>query len=80
METKGKDQAFGYGLAGDEKAGWLPENVKGMTKREHFAAQAMIGFIPISLRVGVNSDEIAKKAVELADALIKALNQPNEEG
>jgi hypothetical protein len=41
-KTNPDDQAFGYAVPGDEKAGWLPEGVPGLTKREEFAKAAMI--------------------------------------
>lgn len=54
----------------------------GLTKREYFAAQAMVGLIANSYSNGVsqplseaNNSEIAKMAVYQADALIAELNK-----
>lgn len=49
----------------------------GITLRQHFAAKAMQGCIASSsgLIQWPNKDEIAAKAVEYADALIKKLNE-----
>jgi outer membrane protease len=46
---------------------------KGLTKREYFAAMAMQGYIT---NAGYSIDEDARLAVQAADALIKALNEP----
>lgn len=43
----------------------------GLTKREHFAAMAMQGMV--TNVVGVNYDLVATDAVEMANALLKAL-------
>jgi hypothetical protein len=58
----------------DPKAG-LPGNqlIQGLTKREYFAAMAMQGYIT---NAGYSIDEDARLAVQAADALIKALNEP----
>ena len=61
-----------------------PDNYceSGVTVREYFAAQAMTGFISGMLASGnINDDReqvnsaVARYSVELADALIKALNK-----
>jgi hypothetical protein len=58
--TKGNDPA-------------MPQDfVKGITKREYFAAQAMAGLAATSDQ---RADEMASRAVEYADALIEALNE-----
>lgn len=44
----------------------------GLTKREYFASQAMIGF----LAAGDSINSSGKLAVDAADALIEALNKP----
>lgn len=44
---------------------------KGLTKREYFAAMAMQGILVYK----VPHDQLAEKAVTMADALIKAINE-----
>lgn len=48
-----------------------PNGFKGLTKREHFAALALQGLINATW---CPTQEVAKTAVEQADALINALN------
>jgi hypothetical protein len=50
----------------------------GLTKREHFAAMAMQGQLSnpaILERHGLEAKDVAKTAVDFADALIAALNK-----
>lgn len=46
----------------------------GLTKREYFAAKAMQGIMADPESVGT-FESIAKRSVDIADALIKALNE-----
>ena len=48
--------------------------IKGLTKREYFAALALQGLLTES-QVLDNHDKFAKFAVQAADALIAALNE-----
>ena len=49
---------------------------KGLTKREYFAAMAMQGMMSCGVHNnGYDGREIAKDAVEFADALIKELEK-----
>lgn len=50
----------------------------GLTKREHFAAMAMQGMYSNNGMVDQfgYAETLAKEAVAIADALIKALNEP----
>lgn len=67
--TDGNDNAFP--LDGDEGR----YTAHGLTKREHFAAMAMQGMFTNELLIGPEENvNIAKDAVEAADALIEALN------
>lgn len=45
----------------------------GLTKREHFAALAMQGFMASTVKS--THDEFAKEAVRMADALLRALSK-----
>ena len=49
----------------------------GLTKREHFAAMAMASYAGADYvaNSGIPQSEIAEWAVEMADALINALNK-----
>jgi hypothetical protein len=47
----------------------------GLTKREYFAAMAMQGMQSDNPSMGLRSSFLAKYAVEMADALITALNE-----
>lgn len=68
-----KDAAFPQTIETSEKI----FHTKGLAKREHFAAMAMQGL----LSNNNNStdfpylEKVAKKSVQAADALIKALNE-----
>lgn len=46
-------------------------HTRGLTKREYFAAMAMQGILVYK----VPHDQLAEKAVTMADALIKSLNE-----
>lgn len=55
---------------------------RGLTIRQHFAAMVMQGLCPLNTTglvkkklIGLNDVTIAKKAVQLADALISELNK-----
>lgn len=65
MELNPENQAIGY--------------YEGLTKREHFAAIAMQGLL---VNMGRNEFNdcvvVADEAVNAADALLAALNQPQE--
>lgn len=49
-------------------------NMWGLTKREHFAAMAMQGYVS-ELTDGVSKEALAEWSVGMADALIEALNK-----
>jgi hypothetical protein len=51
---------------------WTVTN--GMTKREHFAVMLMQGLVAHHGYGEMNTQEIAQRAVKLADALIDKLN------
>ena len=79
--TNGNDEAFGHGSDNG--------HCEGLSKREYFAAAAMQGLLANSVRYKYIENEMAKgrlsqqeasmknanKAVYLADALIEALNE-----
>lgn len=48
----------------------------GLTKRELFAAMALQGMQSENPTLGLRPEILAEQAVEMADALIKALNKP----
>lgn len=62
-----------------EGIGDFPTLATGLTKREHFAAMAMQGILPMTHN-GTDeiSQEIAKIAVSCADALLAELEKQNE--
>ena len=47
----------------------------GLTKREYFAGQALMGILANQMNTGPAADVQAAEAVEHADALIAALNK-----
>lgn len=49
--------------------------LSGLTKREEFAARFMAAHLTTEKSLGFSSDEIAKWAIEDADALLKALEE-----
>lgn len=51
------------------------DHQQGLTKREYFASQAMIGLLSNPNLGGNDSDIIAKIAVDQADRLFEALNE-----
>lgn len=51
--------------------------VAGLTKREYFAAMALQGMVASHL--GGTWETLAKVSVIAADALIKELNEPNQD-
>ena len=59
-----------------------PNGLKeGLTKREYFAAMAMQGMCanqPFLNNLNAEPSQVAAACIEIADALINALNQPNE--
>lgn len=81
METNENDLAFPF----KNPNSW-DDGQKGLTKREYFAALAMQGIEasnPFETTEGGNAPfnpkEIAERAVQLADALIQALNSKRGE-
>ena len=64
METKSNEPAFA-----SIHTPWL----KGLTKREYFAAMALQGLLPTNISQSIEED--AKNAVKLADILIEELNK-----
>lgn len=82
MKTEGNEQVYGYGFSfkqknpnfgrGDSQEYFeQSKEVPGLTKREYFAAMAMQGMLNTSWHI----DDVPKKAVQMADTLINALNQ-----
>lgn len=80
--TNGNESAHGYGYCTAD--GRSVQNEPGLTKREYFAAMAMQGIVSNRSvfngeiegnHDGENYDFIAKESVCIADALIKALNE-----
>lgn len=47
----------------------------GLTKREYFAAMALSGMQSDNPSLGVKAEYLARYSVEMADALIEALNK-----
>lgn len=62
--TKGTDPAF------------VVDGESGLTKREYFAAAALTGLLMGGLRITGHSGSIEALAVQCADVLITALNDP----
>lgn len=51
------------------------DSIKVLTKREYFAAQAMMGLLADSNRGFVITKDIPEVAVKIADAIIEELNK-----
>lgn len=51
----------------------------GLTKREHFASQAMRGLMASPQNLEMDINDLARWAIEYADCLIEELNASNEE-
>ena len=66
METKSNEPAFA-----SIHTPWL----KGLTKREYFAAMAMQGIIANKDGLDIKIERIVESAVDTADALIEELNK-----
>lgn len=86
----GNEPATGFSIPGDERLGWQPESVPGLTIRQYFAKDAMraiIGDVEVSRWVqtdfrytGTNFKEVVSiNACEFADALIAELNKKEVE-
>lgn len=60
-----------------DKNGNVGYSSKGLTKREHFAGLAMQGILSGGLQNvwGLDAEDVAVKAVSLADALLKELEK-----
>ena len=56
-----------------DKAAFAADQSDGLTKREYFAAMAMIGIRAAGTRV--DPHEISISAIKMADALIAGLNK-----
>lgn len=57
----------------DPEGRFQPEHHSGLTKREYFTAMALQGSVASGFQC--SNEKHAQAAIELADALIKALNQ-----
>lgn len=76
--------AFPVVVAGDEKAGWLPEVVQeGMDLRDYFAAKAlpiiMENYAVITTVKNIDTDielKLSQRAYKYADAMLKARLNP----
>lgn len=79
----GNDQAFPCGAPVYEVSGGLGGPVEarivtgGLTKRELFAAMAMVGYRANPEHGTSDCSEVARDSIEDADALIAALNKPD---
>lgn len=61
----------------DKKSQWT-YTVNGLTKREYFAGLAMQGYVT-SLGLETSTKDVAKWAVEMADALLEELAKTKTE-
>lgn len=59
----------------DRHIGNITRNVGGLTIRQHFAAMAMQGLCNKPIFTGTTPENLAKEAVQYADALITELNK-----
>jgi hypothetical protein len=79
MKTQANDPAFSRPAFHHEHTGTLHDAQDGLTKREYFAAmamQAIVSNLNSHRLFGVdNMFDIAKGAVNMADALIEELNK-----
>lgn len=74
--TDGDDRATGGPVYSyDDHEMQIVGYAKGLTKREAFAMAAMQGILS---KNPVGAERVAETAVEQADALIAALNKPQE--
>jgi hypothetical protein len=73
QQTDGNDQAFATPPIYSDAFG-LAVQEKGLSKREYFAAMAMQGLLS-TVPESFNGREIAEISVNMADALIEALNK-----
>ena len=69
IQDKIKDAAFPLTVSENDEY-----VVRGLTKREYFAAMALQGLLSQSQFL-INSEKFAKFGVEAADALIEELNK-----
>lgn len=73
----GDESATGYGIPGDQKAGWLPEGVPGMTIQLRIAMAAMQGMLSgydILERAFLKPKDVAEQSLAYANALIDEVN------
>jgi len=83
MKTKANDLAMSRPYSHDERPsggyeGDRPETFQaqeGLTKREYFAAMAIQGLLTSTKYILYPITQVAKDAVNYADALIKELNK-----
>lgn len=69
----GDEQVTGFAISGDDKAGWHPETVFGMTLRQ----KALLDFMCALVKPGTGNfpDRIANDAEQLTTAYITQLNK-----
>jgi hypothetical protein len=70
-ETKSSDPAVGFSSAFSDNSTLVSP---GLTKREYFAAIAMLGML-CNAPIGSSGVELAETSTKMADALIEALNK-----
>lgn len=76
--SKLRDQpAFPERITGElnDQGRWVPDCVSGLTKREWFAGMALQALITYG-RVPIGKSEVAKCAIDYADALLSELDKP----
>jgi len=70
LEKEAKDAAFPFPINHSDIC-----VIKGLTKREYFAAMALQGYISCGKSNVMSYESLAIYFVDAADALIKALNE-----
>ena len=73
----GPTQTREAGAHPNDSRGWISAHANGITKRELFAAMAMMGYMSHPQNAGMDAsfEVTASDAVGFADALIKQLNK-----
>ncbi len=71
MMDKSKEPAFPFNAQEDNVSQPIEVAYYGLTKREYFAGQAMIGFAA-NIRFGDRISEMAESSFRFADEMLKA--------
>ena len=75
MTAQHRGNAPAFPRSATHGSDYLPSGDPGMTLREYYAGQAMVGLLGEEQHTGLSPSQIADMAVNMADALLEKLSR-----